>query len=168
MVKFVAKRPFPVRKHPNMTSSSKTSKKGDFSAIIRKAKKLPKSKPKKKKMSIGLLQKKLWVECKRIIRQKYGNNCFTCGKTGLTGGDWHTGHFIPKGACGAFLKYDLRNLRPQCYHDNINLGGAGATYYRRLLETEGQEYVDQLFEDKNKVIKAYDHYEKLLEEYKSL
>lgn len=138
----------------------------DFSNIIKKARKLPKSKPKKKKLSISKLQKKLWEECKRIIRQKYGNRCYTCGKTGLLGSDWHTGHFIPKGACGAFLKYDLRNLRPQCYHCNINLGGNGAEFYRRLTQEEGEIYVQKLFEDKNKVVKAYDHYEKLLEEYR--
>ena len=123
---------------------------------------------KKKAISISKLQKLLWVECKRIIRAKYGNKCYTCGKQGLVGSDWHTGHFIPKGACGAFLKYDLRNLRPQCYHDNINLGGNGATFYKLMVEREGQRYVDQLFKDKQKIINAREHYEKLLNHYKEL
>ena len=120
----------------------------------------------KPRMSISKVQRLLWIECKRIIRAKYGNTCYTSGKTGLVGSDWHTGHFIPKGACGAFLKYDLRNLRPQSYHDNINLGGNGAEFYKRMVEREGQEYVDQLFRDKQKIINARDHFENLLEEYR--
>lgn len=68
--------------------------------------------------------------------------------------NWHTGHFLPASTCGNFIKYDLRNLRPQCYNCNINLGGNGAIYYQRLVETQGQAYVDQLFEDKKKIIKA--------------
>lgn len=123
---------------------------------------------KPKKISISKLQKLLWVECKRIIRNRYGNVCYTCGKTGLVGSDWHTGHFLPKGACGAFLKYDLRNLRPQDYFCNINMGGAGAQFYVELVKREGQAYVDQLFIDKQKLVRAYDHYSMLLEQYKAL
>ena len=140
----------------------------DFSNIIKKAKKQPKRKPKKKKISISKLQKLLWVECKRIIRQKYGNICYSCGKTGLVGSDWHTGHFIPNSSGGAFLRYNLSNLRPQCYHCNVNLGGNGVFYYRELVRREGTEYVEQLIADKNKIVKAYDHYEQLLELYRTL
>lgn len=139
--------------------------KSDFSNVIRKAKKLPKVK-KVQKISIGKLQKLLWVECKRIIRNKYGNSCYTCDAKGLEGGNWQTAHFIPNAAAGAYLRYDLRNLRPCCYHCNINLGGNGAEFYRRLVNKEGQEYVDELFRDKTKVIKAYDFYLELLEKYK--
>jgi hypothetical protein len=121
-----------------------------------------------KKKTITQLQKVLWEHCKRIIRAKYGNTCFTCGKTGLESSSWHTGHFLAKGCCGAFLKYDLRNLRPQCYFCNINLGGNGAAFYRNLVLTEGQEYVDQLFKDKQKIIKAYDHYVTLISEYETI
>lgn len=121
-----------------------------------------------KKLTIGKIQKKLWEECKRIIRSRYGNSCFTCNKSGLAGSDWHTGHFIPKSVCGAYLKYDLRNLRPQCYSCNINAGGNGAIYYKNMVECEGQKYVDQLFLDKQKVIKAMDHYIYLLDEYKKI
>ena len=141
--------------------------KGDFSAIIAKAKPIKRVK-KPKKISISKLQKLLWVECKRIIRQKYGNTCYSCGKTGLVGSDWHTGHFIPNASGGAFLRYDLRNLRPQCYHCNINLGGNGIFYYRELIRREGEAYVEQLIKEKGLIIKAYDHYEKLLEEYRLL
>ncbi len=124
-----------------------------------------------KKQSVTQIKKKIWEECKRIIRARYISDdgyyrCFTCGK--ITENP-HTSHFIPSASCGAFLRYDLRNLRMCCYHCNINLGGNGAEFYRRLVEIEGQEYVDQLFKDKQKTIKAdIIWYNKILEEYKSL
>lgn len=116
-----------------------------------------KSKVLKKKATTGQIKRfktKLWELCKKIIRLKYGNTCYTCGKNGLSGSSWQTGHFIPSSVVGAYLRYDLRNLRPQCYYCNINLGGSGATFYKNLVEREGQEYVDQIFKDKQKTIKA--------------
>lgn len=121
-----------------------------------------------KKLTSSQLQKKLWIECKRIIRAKYGNTCFTCGKVGLEGSNFHTGHFIAKSVCGAYLKYDLRNLRPQCFHCNINCGGRGAEFYQKLVEVEGQKYVDELFRDKERIVNAYDRYVEQLIEYKRL
>ena len=130
-------------------------------SVKKKMKKSKKPTPKK-------LRETLWNHCKRIIRSKYGNTCFTCGKTNLEGSNWHTGHFLSSGSCGAFLRYDLRNLRPQCYNCNINNGGAGALFYRNLVEREGQEYVEQLFSDKNKIVKASDHVIHLLSVYEKM
>lgn len=121
----------------------------------------------KKKSEQKKIEEKLWKECRRIIFTRYGDFCYTCDKR-IEGANRHCGHFIPKGACGAFLKYDLRNLRPQCYHDNINLGGAGAEFYRRMLAREGQDYIDKLFEDKKITVKAIDHYKQLLSEYEKM
>lgn len=118
------------------------------------------------KQKTSVIQRKIWELCKQIIRKKYGNVCYTCDRTGLEKWNWQTGHLLPKASCGASLKYDLRVLRPQCYHCNINLGGNGAEFLRRMIVREGQEYVDKIFEDRNRVIKAYDHYEFLLEKYK--
>lgn len=123
---------------------------------------------KQSKQSLSLIQRKIWQECKRIIRKKYGNVCYTCGAVGLSASNWHTGHLFPKASVGAFLKYDLRILRPQCYNCNINLGGNGANFYRKILEKEGQAYLDQILKDRQITVKAYDHYLKLLEEYKKL
>lgn len=100
------------------------------------------------------LKKKLWELCKQIIRLKYGNTCYTCKKEGLEGSNWQTGHFIPSSTCGVLLRYDLRNLRPQCYHCNINLGGNGTAFYRNMLVECGQAYVDTLFADKQKIVKG--------------
>lgn len=127
-----------------------------------------------KKPSVRLLKDKLWKECKRIIRARYQNedgswNCYTCGRRIDEPFKAQTGHFIPSAACGAYLRYDLRNLRVQDYYCNINLGGNGGEYYKRLVENEGQEYVDQIFKDKQKVIKADTQwYLDKIEEYKNI
>lgn len=110
----------------------------------------------------------LWEECKRITREQFGNTCYTCGARGLQGSNWHTGHLYPKASVGAYLKYDLRILRPQCYNCNINLGGNGAVYYQKMLKIEGQDYLDRLEQDKQITVKAIDHYTALLEEYKTI
>ncbi len=125
-----------------------------------------------RKLTIGQLQKKLWQECRRVANIIYPPlngqyHCYTCGKP-IEGSNKQLGHFLAKSVCGAFLKYDMRNLRWQCYYDNINLGGNGAVFYKKLVEEKGQEHVDKLFEDKQKIIKAYDHYQNQLEEYKKI
>lgn len=125
--------------------------------------------PKKKKVNVAKQKKVLWELCKQLTRTRYGNRCFTCRKTGLVGSNWHTGHFLASATCGAYLRYDLRNLRPQCFMCNITLGGNGAAYYRMLVAAEGQAYVDQLFRDKNKIVKADTiFYGKLIESYQQL
>lgn len=116
----------------------------------------------------------LWGECKRIVRKTYikedGSwNCFTCGRRIDEPAKAHTGHFIASATCGAFLRYDLRNLRVQCYFCNINLGGNGSSYYKNLVEEKGQEYVDQIFKDKNISIKAdYWWFDEMIKKYADL
>lgn len=51
---------------------------------------------------------------------------------------------------------------------NVWRGGMGAEYYRRMVEREGQEYVDELFKDKQKSVKAYDRYLEQLAEYEKM
>lgn len=115
------------------------------------------------------LRVQLWELCKEIIRKRYGNICYTCGKEGLSGSSWQTGHFIPRSVCGAYLRYDLRNLRPQCYRCNIDLSGNGAVFYRNLVRDEGQAYVDTLFSDKERVITANRaFYQFLIDEYTTI
>ncbi len=123
---------------------------------------------KKSKQSISKLQRQIWEHCKRIIRDKYGNTCFTCGVKGLTGSNWHTGHLLAKASIGAYLKYDLRVLRPQCYKCNIHHGGAGAIFIENLRAKEGNEYVNQILADRQKIVKAMDHYQSILAEYEKL
>jgi len=130
-----------------------------------------KSKTKLKKTSktpISKLQRQIWEECKRIIRQRHKNVCYTCGKTDLEGSGWHTGHMIAKATLGAYLKYDLRLLRSQCYFCNINCGGRGADFIENMRRIEGNDYVDQILKDRQITVKAYDFYVKILEEYKNI
>lgn len=119
----------------------------------------------KSKSETRKVQDLLWQECRRLIFKKYGNTCYTCGATGLLAGNCQLGHCISSSTCGAFLRYDLRNLRPQCMYCNIHCGGNGAIYYRNLVNEVGQEEVDKLFQDKQKIVNALDHYKLLLEEY---
>jgi hypothetical protein len=126
-----------------------------------------------KRPSQKQVEAKLWQECRRIALKTLKTpsgaiNCFTCGSYGISGSNAQLGHFIPRSVGGAFLRYDLRNLRWQCFRCNIHGGGMGAEFYRRLVETEGQDYVDQIFRDKQRIIKARDYYEQLLEEYRLL
>lgn len=139
-------------------------------AFKRKATKLMKrgKLKKKSKQKISTLQVKLWDECKRITRRVYGNVCYTCRRGGLEGSNWHTGHLFAKASLGAFLKYDLRVLRPQCYDCNINKGGMGADFWLRMWEENGAEYMNQLLADRKVTVKAYDWYEQLYQKYKTL
>ena len=130
---------------------------------------LKRSKLKKKsKAKISTIQNKLWEIIKQIIRKKYPNTCYTCSQQELSGSNWQTGHLWPKASLGAYLKYDLRVLRPQCYNCNINLGGRGADYYARMLNEIGPEAMEKLQKDRQVTVNAYDHYVKLIEEYSKL
>jgi len=121
---------------------------------------------KESKQKISVIQREIWELCKQIIRLTYGNVCYTCGAVGLVGSNWHTGHLWAKASLGAFLKYDLRVLRPQCYSCNINKGGMGADFYRKMVSENGQKYMDNLEKERQITVNAYDHYAKILPEYK--
>lgn len=84
----------------------------------------------------------------------YPNVCYTCGKTGLEGSSWQTGHMWAKASLSHHLKYDLRILRPQCFWCNINLGGNGAVYYAKMLSENGKKYMEALEKEKQILIKA--------------
>ena len=120
------------------------------------------------KQKISVIQRRIWMLCKEIIRKRYSNSCYTCGATRLTGSNWQTGHLWAKASLGSFMKYDLRILRPQCASCNLWRGGMGAEFYRRMLKENGQAYMDQLERDKRKIVKSYDHYQKLIIEYTAL
>lgn len=108
-----------------------------------------KSKSLKKKQ-----EDKLWELCKLITRKIYPNTCYTCGKIGLEGSSWQTGHMWAKASLGSHLKYDLRILRPQCFWCNINLGGNGAVFYSKMLKENGKKYMESLEKEKQILIKA--------------
>lgn len=123
---------------------------------------------KKSKQPISKIQRLLWEECRRIAKFLYKNDCYTCTAKNLIGNNCQLGH-VPwaKSTLGANLKYDMRVLRWQCMRCNQFHGGQGAEAYRRMLKEEGKAYMDKLEEDRQKSVKAYEHYENLLKEYQS-
>lgn len=122
-----------------------------------------------KKPSIRLLKDKLWKECKRIIRERHGNTCYTCGANPLEGSNWQTGHFIPSSICSTEMRYDLNNLRPQCMRCNIHLSGNWPAYEKHLLKDniDIQGLKDRNEKTKGQMYRA-DWYLAKIEEYKQL
>ena len=123
---------------------------------------------KKGKQKISVIQRRLWLLCKEITRKRYGNTCYTCEASALIGSNWQTGHMWAKASVGAYLKYDLRILRPQCAVCNLFQGGRGADFYRKMLQEIGQSAMDALEKDRQVTVNAMEHYLRLIEEYKSL
>lgn len=115
------------------------------------------------------LEDALWQECRRIVAEQFGTDCYTCPAKKLQGSNCQLGHVPwPKASLGAFLKYDIRLLRFQCYNCNINKGGMGAEAYKRMLKEEGKLYMEKLEQDRTITVKSTDWYTKLLAEYKTL
>lgn len=127
------------------------------------------------KSSISLIQRQLWIECRRIAHEQFCNpdgtiDCYTCDAKNLKGSNKQLGH-VPwaKASLGAYLKYDIfRVLRWQCARCNLFLGGQGAVAYKRMLKEEGKIYMDKLESDRKIIVKASDFYPILLEEYKQI
>lgn len=128
------------------------------SGLIRKS-----GKKRRKKGEITKLKEALWLLCRQITKQRYGNECFTCKRQVPDGKGMHTGHFLTSSLCSIDLRYDLKNLRPQCYHCNINLSGNWPAYQERMERenpgitarlitlnnaTKGQMYPPKYFQDK--------------------
>lgn len=103
----------------------------------------------RKKTDRKKLEEKLWEECKRITRKRFQNpdgswTCYTTGAILTNLRDVHTGHGKPKGALPLRFKYDIRNLRPQSYHANINLGGMTDVFLAKLeQEPEGFAFLQE-------------------------
>lgn len=123
---------------------------------------------KKSKAPISRIQRKLWELCKQIVRLRDKHICYTCGRRIYSKFDLQTGHMWAKASLGAYLKYDLRVLRIQCFVCNIHRGGMGADFYKKMLKEIGPEQMAQLEKDRQVLVRAYDHYVKLIEEYTEL
>src|ERR1044071_1001870 len=108
---------------------------------------------KQKLKSIRQLKTQLWERCKQLVRERDKGVCQACGATGLEGSNAQTSHLIPSSVCGAFLRYDLRNLYLCCMRCNIHLGGNLAELYRAVLARRGQTFVDELYRDKRRITK---------------
>lgn len=128
------------------------------------------------KPKITRLKKQLWEECKRIVRLRYqkhtgGWDCYTCGNHLDAPAKAQTGHFIPSSVCSTEMRYDLGNLRIQCYRCNINLSGNWIEYEKRLRKEMGEDYPEKL-KARNESTKGLmyreDWYEMYLKNYKEI
>lgn len=70
-----------------------------------------------------------------------------------------------KASVGAYLKYDLRILRPQCARCNLWMNGMGADFYKRMLAEIGPVEMAKLEKDRQVRVNAMEHYKKILESY---
>ena len=108
-------------------------------------------------VKLSTLTKKRWKLTSKYIRLTYADphtgmsHCVTCGKV-YHYKDLQAGHFIPQ-AQGNAVKWDFRNIHPQCYRCNINLGGNGAEYYPFMEEVYGKEVINELRALSNTTVK---------------
>jgi len=105
-----------------------------------------KTKPKARRVKPMLkkLKKRLWELCREITIKRDGRDCYTCPSKDLQGSNCHLGHFISSSICSTELRYDLANLRIQCYACNIHRSGNWLAYENRLKKEHGLDYVDNL------------------------
>ncbi len=89
----------------------------------------------------------MWKVISLYIRLKYADdNGYVSGVTcGITKHykQMQAGHFVPQ-AQGDACRYIEENIHPQDYRCNINLGGNGIEYNAFMLNTYGQEKIDEL------------------------
>lgn len=119
-------------------------------SLIAKSKAPTGKKPRKKTSALAKLKKQLWQLCREITIKRDGSDCFTCPSKNLEGSSRQLGHFISSSICSTELRYDLRNLRIQCYACNIHKSGNWLAYENRLIKEHGESYVRQLKEDNEK------------------
>ena len=109
------------------------------------------------KLTLKSAKKKRWTLTSQYIRRRAADphtgecNCVTCGATKHYK-ELQAGHFIPQ-AQGNAVKWDFRNIHPQCYRCNINLGGNGAEYYPFMLNEYGEEVISELRRLSNTTVK---------------
>ncbi len=120
------------------------------------------------------LEDEIWQHCRRIVFNRDNKDgridCYTCPATDLQGSNGQLGHVPwPKATLSAFLKYDLRLLKYQCYRCNINFSGMGGVAYPKMIGENGKQFMEDLEVEKRTItVKAMEHYPQLLDKYKAL
>lgn len=103
-------------------------------------------KKRRKKSPLTKTKERLWKLVSLYIRTKYSEDgyvsCVTCGLTKPIK-EMQAGHFVPQ-AQGNAVKWVEDNIHPQCYRCNINLGGNGPEYCKFMIETYGEERVEEI------------------------
>ncbi len=123
---------------------------------------------KQSKDKIAVLKRKLWKVFSAFIKRRDKGICFTCGRK-CEGRGYHCGHYIPRSICGIGLYFDEKNNHGQCYNCNINLGGYGAMYHKKMIEKYGEKEVAELWRRKNEDIQKWsvEDYQRLIKKYEN-
>lgn len=87
----------------------------------------------------------------KYVRHRDKGICFTCGLR-KDPKEMQAGHCIPK-SLGNALYFDEGNVFCQCYRCNINLGGNGAIYIKKIEDLYGKDEVERLMQLKNEIRK---------------
>ncbi len=123
------------------------------------------------KPSLARLKKILWDLFSKYIRNKYADEdgavaCFTCGRWD----HWKNmdaGHYIPKSVSLA-LRYDERNVHPQCTACNRFRHGNLTQYALSLKKKYGADILEALDNDKHSISKYNrSELEEMIELYKN-
>jgi len=123
-----------------------------------------------KKITITTLKKILWELCRQITIKRHGRKCYTCGKAVESlRFPIQTGHFITSSTCSVEVRYSLDNLRPQCFHCNINLSGNWVAFEKHLLK-DGIDIdaIKKRNEETKGIVYPLSWYQEKIEEYKKL
>lgn len=98
-------------------------------------------------------------------------NCYTCDSLLDEPQKAQTGHFIPSSICSTEVRYDLDNLRVQCYRCNINLSGNWPEYEKRLKKEKGEDFPERL-KERNESTKGFSYrqgwYEMYIKNYQQI
>lgn len=114
--------------------------------MIKRSKPLKRTKIKRTSdRDVPKLKRKLVSLLHPAIKDRDGNVCFSCGKTGLEGTNWHAGHMFSAGA-HPNLKFHAAAIRSQDFNCNINQGGNGASYAANFIKRFGREKFNLLYE----------------------
>ena len=152
----------PLKSKTGIKPTSATKKRTTGQKIVKK---------RKKKSELAKLKAKLWQLCREITIKRDGSDCFTCPSKNLSGSSRQLGHFISSSICSTELRYDLKNLRIQCFACNIHKSGNWLAYENRLIKEHGQTYVDEL-KARNETTKGgmyrEEWYKEKIEEYQEL
>jgi len=82
------------------------------------------------------------------VKDRDGDTCVTCGTAGLTGSNWHAGHFIRRG--NKALRFDPKNCHSQCgWVCNKGKRGAPREYAFYLLDRYGEAEFRRLMQRKS-------------------
>ena len=72
--------------------------------------------------------------------------------------------FPQGGFSGIWL--ERNNVRPQCYHCNVNLGGNGAIFAERMIKEIGKEEYEKLSQQRHREMKlTASEYDELTDQF---